>query len=75
MERWILTRFGSCDIGLDAETARLRGRMDFNDCVHVLLSEGYAVANEREVTSLEEGQDVERIIYGAERRCQGHDVS
>ena len=41
--------------------------------MHVLLNESastYAIAKEREVTSLEEGQDVERIIYGAERRCK-----
>ena len=46
----ILARFGSCDIGLDAETARIRERMHFNDCVHVLQSEGagtFAVAKEK----------------------------
>ena len=52
--------------------------IDFNDCVHVLLSEGagtYAIAKEKSSHFREEGHDVERNIYGAERRGQGHDVS
>ena len=55
------------DIGLDAETARVRIHMDFNDCVDVLLSAGVRTDTivvsrtevcKGEVTSVEEGHDV-----------------
>ena len=64
-ERWDIDAvwIPEMDIDLDAETARLRKRMDFNDCVHVFLSEGAgidAIVREKEAA----GEEVPRDAFG-----------
>ena len=54
------------DIDLDAETERLRKRMDDNDCAHVFLSEGAgidAIIREKEAA----GEEVRRDAFGHAR--------
>ncbi|MEZ5325006.1 MAG: pyrophosphate--fructose-6-phosphate 1-phosphotransferase [Verrucomicrobiales bacterium] len=64
-ERWDIDAvwIPEMDIDLDAETVRLRQRMDDNDCVHVFLSEGAgidAIVREKEAA----GEEVRRDAFG-----------